>query len=593
MTFDLAKWRAPLLVGLVFMLILASKAPEIWAGFFPDNDDQMRLQQVRDLLAGQGWFNVGQRRFETPEGGAMHWSRIPDIFIAALIILSAPFLGQTGAELFALTAWPLMLLVVALAGIALSVRRLGGGQAGMAVAIGLFALSASNYNFWPGRIDHHGFEAALVAIAFAAVLSPGRSVRSGIIAALCIVAGLSVALEMLPAAAALIMAMGILWIVNGAAEGRRLVAFGLALAGFALAAFVLDAPGPFGRRAVCDAFGQGHLIGLMAGGGLLALLGLSGDRLTGWPGRLVAGGVAGGVAIAVFAGAAPACLGSPFADMDPVAVSGWLSRVGEARHLGTMIADDLPKVIADFGFMLGAIGAAAWSIRRAGPPARLNWWIAGLMLVITAGLMVWQIRATLFAHLFASIAAGAVLGGLIDTYLAKRGERAALALVLGVVLLTPISWKTLGSAFPANKALMEAPGSPKIACREASAYAAMTDLAPARMAAPIDLGTSILVRTPHTIFAGPYHRNPQGVRFSLDVFRSEPDASYALLLAADADYLVYCKGLPQTDAYAREAPDGLAARLNADALPDWLSPADGLTGTDNTVRLYHIRRPGD
>ena len=51
----------------------------------PDTDDAMRLVQVRDLLAGQGWFDMVQHRLMPPEGASMHWSRLVDAPLAALI----------------------------------------------------------------------------------------------------------------------------------------------------------------------------------------------------------------------------------------------------------------------------------------------------------------------------------------------------------------------------------------------------------------------------------------------------------------------------------------------------------------------------
>ncbi len=73
----------------------------------PDTDDAMRLVQVRDLLAGQGWFDLSQHR----HAGAppMHWSRLVDAPIAALILLVRPFAGPAADGIVA-AAWPLLLL---------------------------------------------------------------------------------------------------------------------------------------------------------------------------------------------------------------------------------------------------------------------------------------------------------------------------------------------------------------------------------------------------------------------------------------------------------------------------------------------------
>ena len=72
------------LVGL-FLLI---GALDIYRLEFPDPDDALRLAQVRDLIAGQSWFDLHQYRIDPLNGGVlMHWSRIVDVPLAALILL--------------------------------------------------------------------------------------------------------------------------------------------------------------------------------------------------------------------------------------------------------------------------------------------------------------------------------------------------------------------------------------------------------------------------------------------------------------------------------------------------------------------------
>ena len=64
--------------------VLALASPHLGAGRFPDTDDVMRLVQVRDLLGGQGWFDLYQHRMNPPEGTLMHWSRLVDAPLAGV-----------------------------------------------------------------------------------------------------------------------------------------------------------------------------------------------------------------------------------------------------------------------------------------------------------------------------------------------------------------------------------------------------------------------------------------------------------------------------------------------------------------------------
>ena len=74
-----------------------------------DGDNQMRLVQVRDWLAGQGWFDVRQYRVLPPEGISMHWSRYLDAGIAAMLTAANLFLPLPSAELATLILWPSLL----------------------------------------------------------------------------------------------------------------------------------------------------------------------------------------------------------------------------------------------------------------------------------------------------------------------------------------------------------------------------------------------------------------------------------------------------------------------------------------------------
>ena len=63
------------------------------AGEMLSTDDAMRLVEVRDFLAGQGWFDLTQYRLSPPDGVPMHWSRLIDLPLAALIGALTPPLG--------------------------------------------------------------------------------------------------------------------------------------------------------------------------------------------------------------------------------------------------------------------------------------------------------------------------------------------------------------------------------------------------------------------------------------------------------------------------------------------------------------------
>ena len=61
-----------------------------------DNDSLLRLVEIRDLIGGQGWFDLHQYRMGPQGGFVMHWSRLVDAPIAAIILVVVSIYRKTG-----------------------------------------------------------------------------------------------------------------------------------------------------------------------------------------------------------------------------------------------------------------------------------------------------------------------------------------------------------------------------------------------------------------------------------------------------------------------------------------------------------------
>src|SRR5450759_2614217 len=212
---------------------VAIALPSINGGIFDamSTDDAMRLVQVRDLISGQGWFDLFQHRLDPP-GASMHWSRVVDVPLAALILLLRPLIGTHGAETMTLFLWPLLLLAAALVLVAAIARQMSSSVTNSQItAVVLAVLSApALIHFRPGAIDHHN---AQIVLLLALVLLTSQIEQSAVKAALGgPVASLSLAIgiEMLPAIAAISLAVFGLLIWRGASVSRQVGAFGTALA---------------------------------------------------------------------------------------------------------------------------------------------------------------------------------------------------------------------------------------------------------------------------------------------------------------------------------------------------------------------------
>src|SRR5258708_7559266 len=59
--------------------------PSVLPGF-RDTDDATRLELVRELIGGRGWYDQAILRLNPPHGLWMHWSRLLDGGIAALML---------------------------------------------------------------------------------------------------------------------------------------------------------------------------------------------------------------------------------------------------------------------------------------------------------------------------------------------------------------------------------------------------------------------------------------------------------------------------------------------------------------------------
>jgi hypothetical protein len=200
-----------------------------------DPDSLMRLVQVRDLLAGQGWFDLMQYRIDPPDGALMHWSRLIDAPIAALIVLGDLFgIGEP----FALVAWPLLLLLGLMAGIMLSATALAGRAAAVpALILSLVFLDPVLF-YLPNDIDHHNAQYALRALMLAAALRLDSRPALGAALGGGLALMLAIGLEMLPYVAVFSTVVAVRWALK-TLNSESAAYFGVAFGGAPVALYLL------------------------------------------------------------------------------------------------------------------------------------------------------------------------------------------------------------------------------------------------------------------------------------------------------------------------------------------------------------------
>jgi hypothetical protein len=190
-----------------------------WFGL-GDTDDNMRIMQVRAWLHGQGWYDLRQHRLNPPIGANIHWSRLVDLPIAGLILGLRPFLGGAGAERWAVAIAPMLPYLLLLFSLALTARRLLGPTAYPLAFLALFFAGSTNGMFMPERIDHHGWQLALLALSISAIADPKR-VRGGLILGISSALSLAIGLEMIIYLALAGAAMVLFWVRDRDQRRRR------------------------------------------------------------------------------------------------------------------------------------------------------------------------------------------------------------------------------------------------------------------------------------------------------------------------------------------------------------------------------------
>jgi hypothetical protein len=568
--------RKPLPVWFLILLALALGLAMSWAGVrsvwlhntFFDSDDAMQLVQVRNLLAGQNWFDLTIGRLDPPHGVFMHWSRIVDMPLALSIKTFELFMPADMAERLTRLVFPVLLQALLYAGVARVARRLAGADA-VLPAIVLTLLSGPMYGqFQPGRINHSATQIVLFVFmlgTFVDALDPVRARRAaatGVLAAL----SLAISLENLPWIFVLAaLAIGF-WVARGAALRAAIIAFGLGLGGALPLVFVTTIGQAHWFDESCDAYSLAYLVPGLAGAVALVLLGLISPRLVNWPMRLGAALVAAGGVAASIALSKPICFLDPYHGIDPLLRELWLRHVEEALPLTRFFAmRPVTALSLSLPVFLGvAASVAACSVEKG--LVRLQWF--AVTALSGAGLLMcfWQIRILGFVGPIALLGGAWTITKLYEHFARTRWrEIAALALLL-VLPFSPVGWSLVAatvSDVPHAKA--------RDACLATSAFAPLAQLPPGLIAAPIDLGSHILALTHHSVLAAPYHRDNHGNRVALDAFLASPDAAQNILRADKVTYVVNCPGMGELTALAKRAPDSLAARIIAGTPPAWLT----------------------
>ncbi|GMM93516.1 hypothetical protein [Qipengyuania sp. MTN3-11] len=566
-------------IGFTILVLLTPggrHAPEL---LLRDPDNVMRLVQVRDFLAGQSWWDVSQHRMAAGIPNNMHWSRLADLPLAALILFFSLFADTARAEVLAVIVEPPLLLIPTLYFLGRAAANLAGDEA--AKVARLLALTATLFlsQFAPGRIDHHNIQLVLLALCLSA-LTDRPSWRAGAIAGTAIGLSLNIGLEMAPLLAIACAGMAARWLIEGAPMARI---FNGLIAGLMVSSvffYVLSVPPGEYARATADQLGRGHFVAIGSVGTVLLFASdkTSTNRRTRllW---LIMAAIAGVSAPLL----APELVRSPYSNIPPRLYDLWIENIRETASIVDVAQSQPSHLPRYFMFILIAFAVGLWlakDLDRRGPVLLLLGVLAG-GLVLT----MWQLRAGAAASCVAIVIASAAIA---HVWQGTNGRRSRA--VAGTLVLVMNGWSGLAlqallerlEVRSENRTGQEIAGMPSGAiegeeerpisrCEAAVRAAPLDSVPPGLVLSSLDAGAPILLRSRHETLSLGFHRNVQGVATTVDALLAPPDAARKILTARGVAYLFYCPSL-EFGGFPRSTDASLGAMLAVGNAPEWLQP---------------------
>ncbi len=567
-------------VATLFILIWM-RWPQINAMLLVDTDDNTRLAQVRDWMAGQGWYDLRQYRLHPPMGADIHWSRFVDIPLALIIRVLTPLFGTASAETAAIAIAPVLPLSVVFLSMGAIARRTVAPLAWIISAAVLLSAAATLQMFMPTRIDHHGWQLAMLSLMVAGLTDPNRR-RSGLTIGGATAASLAIGLEMLPFLGLGGVLVGLRWVWDRA-EAKQLTAYGLSLALGTGAAFLVFASNAnWGMK--CDVLSPVWLSVMVLAG--LELAGIAQLKIENRVMRLGLAALAGGIVVILLVAAFPQCLSRPEA-LSPEAERLWFQNVREVK---TLFEQGLNTTIMTLALPISSLIGVFVMLRKDREDVPHSLWLPlGAFALMSTGMLLWQSRVSPVAQMLA-IPGAAALAWHAMAYL--RASSSVLVRTLGVVgaflFASGLSGFLFVSLVPLEKtsARGRAINLAFAQCMDARNLRALDAYPAATMLTFVDLGPRLIAMTHHRAIAGPYHRNDDDIVAVHHAFGNSPDNARAIAKQYGATMVLTCPNLAESTLHKSRSPKGFYADLDAGRIPKWLTPVPLPVGSP--FRLWKI-----
>lgn len=548
-----------------------------------DPDDQMRILQVRDWVAGQSWWDITQYRMNAPAGGDMHWSRLVDVPLAFFIMLLTPFVGQAIAEQVSASIVPLLTLGVALWFYALGARRLFGAFVAVAAAALVITIVPFTTQMLPMRIDHHGWQIACFASAMWALFDRQAKIWSAIVLGLSCALWIEISVEGLPFAALMLGLSALGWVFPqlGLDSDSRRLQFPVALTSTAIGTFAFfSITESWTSPNFCDALSPFHIAALSAMAAVVVTAALLEKKAAIFGTvyfRLAACATAAIGGVAVLLSLAPQCAGDAFAGLDPLVREYWFSRVPEGLPLWAV---QLDFAIQQYAYMLAGCLALAMVTLLNKQLSKADKIQTALLFLGTCLIGAFVSRTAVYAMMVANILLAASLVYLFVAADNYKNVFPRMALRIAAIFL---AMPNLSAQFVLNNVhAAEVKADPvserlhaqfekqALLCQKASAAAALNRLPASAFMAGLDTNPAIMQFTHHTVVASGHHRNQGAMADVIRTFVGSQDEAARIIDARNIRYLVTCEGSFELALYQQKAPKAFLAQLRHGDVPQWL-----------------------
>ena len=578
-------FRAITVTWILICVVLVMKAlgAENLGGIGPDNDDAMRLVQVRDFLAGQSWFDVSQYRMGPDGGTAMHWSRIADIPLIVLTFVFDLFLPAETAESLAISIWPPMTVLLVVYGIFTGARNLGATSNRALAGLLIFISLMGYFRFIPGAIDHHNIQIALIAIAIGHAFDPQLRARSAVIGGIALALSVAIGPEVYFFVALICAYFALRWLFDPKTIKPGVTAMGIAFAvGLALTFLLTTAPKNY-LEIYCDSFSLIIFLACFTGGtGLATAARFTSHRNFVWRAGSLAG--LGAVCLVIILLQAPQCLANPLDGLPTDVRTHWLDRVDEAQPLFANKGELLALVPYALGAPFIALIVAAFQIAKG--KRREAYILVAAFLCLCIGLVLYQVRFMIFAHIASLFALIPWVVNLRANDAAKDGPN--LRYIGALILSVPLFWGVIGILMTPDSFTEDEAAHQAQLCYSENIINALNELPPGRIVASSNAAAPVLMNTKHSVLSGNYHRNTAGISAAIQIFIRSSDEAEEIIRQNGVDYIHVCNTSAIYVDYASGFPDSLASRLLSDDVPEFAEQI-GAKLEDGAVTLYRIK----